>query len=192
MRYYSIRTMHTAVILLVLLATCIAFANAQGTELPLYSNDAVGECLPSVKDHSHFHCFPAPKQRQQHNSTTNTTTPSSTTCTDEHPECSFWAKKGECDKNPRYMQTSCRKSCDTCLDGHGGITQIAPRGRHEQVMQRVRETAVYLQQYYNVSTNSIHCRNKHEMCTFWAVRDECSTNREWMQKNCAAACRTCS
>lgn len=35
-------------------------------------------------------------------------------CVDFHENCSFWASSGECEKNPKYMRTNCRKSCDRC------------------------------------------------------------------------------
>jgi len=35
-------------------------------------------------------------------------------CEDAHELCSFWANKGECDKNPNYMLNNCRISCNTC------------------------------------------------------------------------------
>ena len=36
-------------------------------------------------------------------------------CVDDHEECEFWAKEGECEKNPNYMLTSCAKSCSVCV-----------------------------------------------------------------------------
>ena len=35
-------------------------------------------------------------------------------CIDGSPNCESWALAGECEKNPGYMLTSCRKSCKTC------------------------------------------------------------------------------
>ena len=35
-------------------------------------------------------------------------------CVDVHENCSFWADRGECEKNPGYMLKSCQKSCNTC------------------------------------------------------------------------------
>ncbi|KAK3264668.1 hypothetical protein CYMTET_26606 [Cymbomonas tetramitiformis] len=35
-------------------------------------------------------------------------------CNDLESACGDWAAKGECEKNPDYMQTSCAKSCDGC------------------------------------------------------------------------------
>ena len=35
-------------------------------------------------------------------------------CDDETGACSVWAKGGECEKNPSYMKSSCRRSCGLC------------------------------------------------------------------------------
>lgn len=41
-------------------------------------------------------------------------------CVDENPNCTAWAKVGECKKNPKYMVGNednpgfCRKSCKAC------------------------------------------------------------------------------
>ena len=56
---------------------------------------------------------------------TTTTTPihlpdSSGDCIDAHELCSDWMAKGECDKNPKFMKSQCRKSCGACEDQNGG------------------------------------------------------------------------
>lgn len=35
------------------------------------------------------------------------------------------------------------------------------------------------------------CKNEHELCTAWAVHDECNKNPEGMKRICAPACLTC-
>jgi len=35
-------------------------------------------------------------------------------CKDNNQYCSSWARNGECSKNPDYMKTNCKKSCNTC------------------------------------------------------------------------------
>lgn len=37
-------------------------------------------------------------------------------CQDDHHKCFDWSRVGECDANPVYMLTSCRRSCKHCPD----------------------------------------------------------------------------
>ena len=41
----------------------------------------------------------------------------SASCRDDHEQCHFWATSGECDDNPNYMLTFCKKSCRVCSGG---------------------------------------------------------------------------
>ncbi|XP_065071795.1 plasma kallikrein-like [Rhopilema esculentum] len=36
------------------------------------------------------------------------------TCKDNNQLCGYWAKTGQCSKNPAYMQLNCKKSCKLC------------------------------------------------------------------------------
>ena len=40
-------------------------------------------------------------------------------CRDENEECGFWARDGECERNPNYMLHHCQKSCRVCHRGAG-------------------------------------------------------------------------
>ncbi len=35
-------------------------------------------------------------------------------CEDSHEQCSEWAYFGECGKNPKFMDETCKKSCNKC------------------------------------------------------------------------------
>jgi hypothetical protein len=39
------------------------------------------------------------------------------TCVDEHENCAYWAKSGECDNNEGFMKVSCKASCGVCKGG---------------------------------------------------------------------------
>jgi prolyl 4-hydroxylase len=36
-----------------------------------------------------------------------------------------------------------------------------------------------------------HCRNRDELCSFWAVIGECDSNPTYMQAHCSPSCRSC-
>ena len=42
--------------------------------------------------------------------------------------------------------------------------------------------------YASVKTE---CRNKHELCNFWASIGECDKNPGYMKTNCAPSCKSC-
>ena len=35
-------------------------------------------------------------------------------CINENQSCDYWARYGECEKNPGYMKIKCKKACDVC------------------------------------------------------------------------------
>ena len=152
----------------------LAFRDAQAAK------DVKSECIPSKDDYSHFHCLPSEVERIP--------------CVDaEEKECPKWASRGECAKNPQYMLIECRKSCDSCIGLHSGVTQIAPDNRNrEKVLKSLVETQEYMHKEAQRSVETLaKCANKHELCTHWSVLGECTDNAVFMHKECAPACRTC-
>lgn len=107
-------------------------------------------------------------------------------CEDEEPECPEWASNNECQRNPSYMLTHCRKSCRTCIDGHAGTPQRATTVDADRVVRKLADTAWYIQSR-NLSTQN--CRNHHAECTLWAVQEKCGS--EDMREKCPAVCRQC-
>lgn len=87
------------------------------------------------------------------------------TCKDLHIRCSVWASLGECEENPRNMKRYCPLSCDVCSDGN-------PKSED------------------NIDHDSL-CVDKHEQCSFWASKGECSSNPAYMHSSCAKSCGTC-
>jgi predicted 2-oxoglutarate/Fe(II)-dependent dioxygenase YbiX len=59
-------------------------------------------------------------------------------CRDDSRDCITWARDGECDKNPGYMHTACRKSCNTCEFNRGSVDA----GGGQQHVQHSQDGAV--------------------------------------------------
>ena len=139
-----------------------------------------GDCLPLATDHSKYHCFP----------TSGSTIAED--CTDAHSECSSWARRGECLNNPAYMFPNCRQSCQTCIDGHAGETQVAPETHLlKPVMERLGETVRYLQEFRETRQQQPkQCVNHDPHCTYWAVIGQCEISDE-VRTQCGAACQSC-
>jgi ShK domain-like. len=123
-------------------------------------------------------------------------------CRDEEELCSFWAREGECQNNPVYMLKSCAKSCDSCKlnsdkQGFGSAYGVAQECEGDQALELIRAVEkmdrymseeVSKPEYDSVRSE---CKNRHELCVFWAHIGECEANPSFMLLQCAPACETC-
>lgn len=57
-------------------------------------------------------------------------------CKDHHELCSFWASKGECEKNPDYMRLNCQISCNTCKNKKQGTSPEKKAKRTSKLSSR--------------------------------------------------------
>ena len=148
---------------------------------------SLAECVPSSPEHEHFHCYPSGRYDSMEDSW-------DLACSDSNVGCPGWAKQGECRNNPRYMLLHCAKSCESCVNGHAGVVQIAPEeGLREAIAERVVKTQEYIMDRMETSVSYFNsCRNTHELCTYWAIKGDCVSNRQYMFENCAPACRSCT
>lgn len=69
-------------------------------------------------------------------------------CTDDDEQCPSFARDGECQRNPGYMSTRCRKSCNVCRTDGG----------------------------HNTSDLFATCKDDHAQCHAWAKEGECEKN----------------
>jgi len=120
------------------------------------------------------------------------------TCVDEHADCKMWSDSGECDANPNYMLTHCRRSCKVCgiIDSNDfGKPQQIPRSKDfEAVKEIVRQSTEYMKRInedekYEAVRNK--CLNQHPDCSLWALGSGCDDNPSYMKQHCAPACQSC-
>ncbi|XP_028518481.1 putative tyrosinase-like protein tyr-3 [Exaiptasia diaphana] len=83
-------------------------------------------------------------------------------CQDQYVKCVKWARKGECQKNKKWMSDHCQRSCKICND----------------------QTSVTTPNKKCIDTNKVQC-------PLWAKNGECSKNKAWMLKNCSKSCKIC-
>ena len=55
-------------------------------------------------------------------------------CKDDDANCASWAASGECDKNPSFMKSTCRQSCDACVVKRKERVRDGPRVYLDVVM----------------------------------------------------------
>jgi hypothetical protein len=163
---------------LLILLLCVSLSLAQ--------KEYKTECLPSNEDYSSFYCLPYHSEGSR------------IKCLDSDTQCENWAKSGECNKNAQFMLIHCRKSCDSCVDlHHGSVLQIAPAGdadekMRKEILQMLVETQQYIHTKADQSVTALtKCVNKDSSCTYWSLKGECHSNAQFMNRECAAACKTC-
>jgi prolyl 4-hydroxylase len=94
-------------------------------------------------------------------------------CKDKDPDCSEFADRGECDKNPSWMLDNCKKSCGACETA----------GQNHNGDQEEAEG--------NGGQDDGVCKDNHKNCEFWAEEGECKQNPKYMLENCKKACKVC-
>merc|ERR1740117_2714380 len=89
-------------------------------------------------------------------------------CADDADECEKWAGMGECDNNPGFMRSNCRRSCKLCSEPPS--SQAKP--------DKAGDAACF-----DVSS-------KHN-CEYWSTFGDCEDNVVFMRDNCARSCGVC-
>ena len=127
-------------------------------------------------------------------------------CVDDNEHnCSYWSSNGECDNNPRYMHTNCKRSCNTCTAEDVDITVRQAVGISDQDVSEVwwmnssekKDFLVDIISYMkdevwavpeHTKTRGI-CVNKDNMCTHWAMQGRCSEVD--VKLKCGPSCGSC-
>lgn len=109
---------------------------------------------------------------------------SKSNCVDSNEECDKWASQGECDANPNYMLSSCKKSCFVCADDD--YESMLLDGSEFGVPQMVgdpaaRKRIVRMKRYLEASDidpkSLALCRNNHADCAQRATAGDCATDQ---------------
>lgn len=74
-----------------------------------------------------------------------------------------------------------------------GETQKVSGAEYTRTLANIRETLEYLNDEDESFPESImrQCKNKHELCSFWAGMEECEKNEPFMISNCSPSCQGC-
>ncbi len=106
--------------------------------------------------------------------------------------CAFWASKGECTANPRFMHATCGKSCGTCdqlqqrkttgvtADVEAMVAKTTAFGEKqtvegasmEETIERVRKSMEYMNSHEALQLPKdlySNCRNRNALCSFWSA-----------------------
>jgi len=86
-------------------------------------------------------------------------------CRDDDSQCELWASSGECERNPVFMNTSCKRSCGQCRGDLQDLGAAAAKRRS--------------------------CTDHSSFCGQWAAVGECDSNPNYMRANCPVTCHLC-
>lgn len=106
-------------------------------------------------------------------------------CVDKNRNCGPWASRGECKKNPRWMQPNCCKSCKNppCNDYNRWCNYWARIGE-------CSKNPNYMLGWCCKSCKAANCVDKNRYCGPWAAGGECKKNPNYMQPNCCKSCKS--
>lgn len=104
-------------------------------------------------------------------------------CQDENSKCLAWAKAGECDNNPTYMQTKCRKSCKNCK-----LRNVLGNAPYWRTFGIIYLSGMWFIFWTDVSSG---CRDTYDTCELWALDGECRNNPGFMLVHCRFSCEYC-
>ena len=76
-----------------------------------------------------------------------------------------------------------------------GVLQVAEGGQQADTIATIDATIDYLEKsedFLGLSSKIREkCKNKHELCSFWATIGECEKNKKYMTEQCGPACLSC-
>uniref|UniRef100_A0A914HLP2 ShKT domain-containing protein n=1 Tax=Globodera rostochiensis TaxID=31243 RepID=A0A914HLP2_GLORO len=100
---------------------CTGFNN--GEDVCLNGECRANKCVQTEK------AKPTPKPPPS-GSTGSPLKPVHVACYNEHECCATWANKGECQRNPSYMNAWCKASCKQCQPDYSMATECADRHKN--------------------------------------------------------------
>ena len=118
-------------------------------------------------------------------------------CRDLHEHCKDWASLGECENGEQWeMELYCAKSCNACMSETDidvpskddvirkteefGLRQKVEGSQHADILELIKASIAYMEDPTRLAQPSHvveNCKNRHELCSFWAVLGECEKNQ---------------
>ena len=118
-------------------------------------------------------------------------------CFDVLPDC----LESSCIRSFSYMRTDCRKTCSLCDNVDFANTKVT--NIYSEIPQLVGlDDVPYLAQVDKYMYEQVFvedkfrkvrndCKNRDELCIFWAALGECENNPKFMEMQCAPSCFSC-
>lgn len=118
-------------------------------------------------------------------------------CTNKNDQCPYWVKKGECQKNPKYMLKNCQKGCEVCSCKSSPIPEYTACKKAESICDEKipsdKKTVPAPEICKNVDKETVsNCADTGKHCEYWKSQGECDKNKKYMKEKCMKACSICS
>ncbi|XP_022251606.1 zinc metalloproteinase nas-13-like [Limulus polyphemus] len=116
-------------------------------------------------------------------------------CADKNQNCEFWARQGECQRNPLWMMENCKKSCKQCK-----YTLCRDESSYCNFWRRNRQcerNSSFMHRYCKKSCNfcqgdpPVICKDQEVRCKIWAQKGHCFRFVNYMKKECSKTCSFC-
>lgn len=119
-------------------------------------------------------------------------------CEDYDDQCEQWARDGLCYSSQEVMRKECPLSCNECRRGENkdrplpswhyglgddlGMPQVldldGQGANKEAILLVIEQARVYLKEHDEELYGTDRCTNRHPMCAFWALNNECQNHEE--------------
>jgi hypothetical protein len=118
-------------------------------------------------------------------------------CADNDNQCAYWVKKGECERNPKYMLKNCQKGCKVCSCKKGPSPEYTACKNAEKTCnekfppdKRVAANAEVCKTADNQTI--FDCLDSGKHCAYWKSQGECEKNPNYMKAKCKKTCGVCT
>ena len=122
-------------------------------------------------------------------------------CVDDDAGCAQWAVAGECQHNPSYMNSKCRRACRQCevVGAEAAARYAACVDEHKECVRWSRDgecdaNPTFMRTACRAACavcESSGCHDTHESCATWAAAGECVSNQAFMLGACRYSCKLC-
>lgn len=103
---------------------------------------------------------------------------------DAHGDCPQWAAQGECERNPKFMASSCARSCAAQAEAHSPeCLEVVGSGGCSTAdgLRRCRAACL-------AAARGNLTEDTEGNCWYWATDGECAANPAWMREHCGRSC----
>ncbi|XP_068085156.1 hatching enzyme 1.2-like [Anabrus simplex] len=117
-------------------------------------------------------------------------------CSDNNRFCRYWARIGECQKNPTWMLVNCANSCNQCGRACANYNNLCNQWA---ALRECEKNPDYMVIFCPAACHTCttgpaeldNCVDKNKYCAAWAKTGQCQANPNYMLHACRKSCQQC-